>query len=245
MDGDFSDVPAFRKKSNWCPERNRDLALEAYAVALERKILESNLNKRTYRNLTKEEQEALKNLKRYEDIVIKQADKGSAVVVMDKNRYIREAMRQLNDGEVYVSLEGDPTEDMIEIINQRVRSLRSDGQISDSTLEYLLVNSTAKAGRFYLLPKLHKKGCPGRPVISGCNTPTEKISAFVDHHLKPLVTSVPLYIKDTNDFLRKLIDIGTIPKEAILVTIDVVGLYPHIPHDEGLGKGREGKGSVE
>lgn len=102
MDGDFSDVPAFRKKSNWCPERNRDLALEAYAVALERKILESNLNKRTYRNLTKEEQEALKNLKRYEDIVIKQADKGSAVVVMDKNRYIREAMRQLNDGEVCV-----------------------------------------------------------------------------------------------------------------------------------------------
>lgn len=123
--------------------------------------------------------------------------------------------------------------------------MRSDGQISDSTLEYLLVNSTAKAGRFYLLPKLHKKGCPGRPVISGCNTPTEKISAFVDHHLKPLVTSVPSYIKDTNDFLRKLIDIGTIPKEAILVTIDVVGLYPHIPHDEGLGKGREGKGSVE
>lgn len=117
MDGDFSDVPAFRKKSNWCPERNRDFALEAYAVALERTILESNLNKRTYRNLTKEEQEALKNLKRYEDIVIKQADKGSAVVVMDKNRYIREAMRQLNDGEVYVSLEGDPTEDMIEIIN--------------------------------------------------------------------------------------------------------------------------------
>lgn len=157
----------------------------------------------------------MKNLKRYEDIVIKQADKGSAVVVMDKNRYIREAMRQLNDGEVHVSLEGDPTEDMIEIINQRVRSLRSDGQISDSTLEYLLVNSTAKAGRFYLLPKLHKKGCPGRPVISGCNTPTEKISAFVDHHLKPLVTSVPSYIKDTNDFLRKLIDIGTIPKEAI------------------------------
>ena len=158
---------------------------------------------------------------------------------MDKNRYIREAMRQLNDGEVYVSLEGDCTVDMIEIINQRVPSLRSDGQISDSTLEYLLVNSTAKAGRFYLLPKLHKKGFPGRPVISGCNTPTEKISAFVDHHLKPLVTSVPSYIKDTNDFLRKLIDIGTIPKEAILVTIDVVGLYPHIPHDEGLVAIRE------
>lgn len=36
---------------------------------------------------------------------------------MDKNRYIREVMRQLNDGEVYVLLEGDFIEDMIEIIN--------------------------------------------------------------------------------------------------------------------------------
>ena len=27
---------------------------------------------------------------------------------------------------------------------------------------------------------------------------------------------------------------GTFPDGAILVTIDVVGLYPHIPHDEGL-----------
>ena len=99
--------------------------------------------------------------------------------------------------------------------------------ISDRTLEYLLVNGGARAGRFYLLPKLHKRGCPGRPVISGCNTPTEKISAFVDHHLKPLVAAVPSYVKDTNDFLKKLRDISTLPSGAIMVTIDVVGLYPH------------------
>ena len=42
------------------------------------------------------------------------------------------------------------------------------------------------------------------------------------------------YIKDTGDFLEKLRVIGEIPKGASLVTADVVGLYPHIPHDEGL-----------
>ena len=75
---------------------------------------------------------------------------------------------------------------MIEIINERVRRLHGDElvmvmNISDSTLQFLLINCNARAGRFYLLPKIHKKNCPGRPVISGCNTPTEKISAFVDH----------------------------------------------------------------
>ena len=158
---------------------------------------------------------------------------------MDRVRYVEEGMRQLADGKVYVSLESDPTADMIKKINERVHKACLDGHISESTLEYLMINSNAKAGRFYLLPKLHKKGCPGRPVISGCNTPTEKISEFVDYHLKPLVTAIPSYVKDTNDFLKKLQDVGTLPENAILVTLDVVGLYPHIPHDEGLEAIRE------
>jgi len=62
------------------------------------------------------------------------------------------------------------------------------------------------------LSKIHKRlfYVPGRPVISNCGYYTENISAFVDHHLPPL------------------------PNGAILSTIDVVGLYPNIPHGEGL-----------
>ena len=55
----------------------------------------------------------------------------------------------------------------MDLINERVRRLHSDGYISDSTLQYLLINCNARAGRFYLLPKIHKKNCPGWPVISG------------------------------------------------------------------------------
>ena len=98
----------------------------------------------------------------------------------------------------------------------------------------MLASGDERAGRFYLLPKLYKKGCPGRPVISGCNTPTEKISSFVDYHLRPIVPNINSHIKDTNDFLRKLKNIDTVPEGAILCTVDVVGLYPHIPHDEGI-----------
>ena len=34
--------------------------------------------------------------------------------------------------------------------------------------------------------------------------------------------------------MKKLNSLGYIPSTAILCTIDVVGLYPHIPHSEGL-----------
>ena len=107
---------------------------------------------------------------------------------------------------------------------RELKKLHNDGYISQSTLQYLMVTNDATAGRSYLLPKIHKKNCPGRPVISGCNTPTEKISAFVDSQLKPLVSQIPSFVKDTNPFLNKLKAMGKFPDGAILLTIDIVGL---------------------
>ena len=42
------------------------------------------------------------------------------------------------------------------------------------------------------------------------------------------------YIKDSGDFLKKIKNLGSLPENAILVTADVVGLYPSIPHEPGL-----------
>ena len=65
--------------------------------------------------------------------------------------------------------------------------MKDRGDIDDSTLNYLLINNP-RLGRFYLLPKIHKRlnGVPGRPVISNCGYFTENISEFLDHHLQPL-----------------------------------------------------------
>ena len=95
-----------------------------------------------------------------------------------------------------------------------------------------MVNSNPRAGRFYLLPKIHKRGCPGRPVISGCGTCTERISEFVGYHIKPLVPRIPSYIKYTKHFPQELNKLAKLREGAILVTADVVGLYPHIPHEK-------------
>ena len=52
--------------------------------------------------------------------------------------------------------------------------------------------------------------------------------------MQPLAQKVKSYIKDTNHFLSKLKSLGKLPQGAILCTIDVVGLYPNIPHSKGL-----------
>ena len=88
--------------------------------------------------------------------------------------------------------------------------------------------------RFYLLPKIHKRvhDVPARPVISNYVYYTENISAFLDFHLQPLAQAVKSYIKDRNDFLNKLRSLPKLPSDNFLCTVDVVGLYPNIPHEE-------------
>ena len=52
-------------------------------------------------NLSPEELEALKQLRNDNTIIIKKADKGSTVVLMNRDDYIAEVERQLNDTKFY------------------------------------------------------------------------------------------------------------------------------------------------
>ena len=58
--------------------------------------------------------------------------------------------------------------------------------------DYLYIER-AEFGRFFLLPKIHKRlaNVLERPIISNNNTVTENISAYMDYHLKPLVPNIP------------------------------------------------------
>ena len=91
-------------------------------------------------------------------------------------------------------------------------------------------------GKLDLLPKMHKilYDVPGHPVIYNFSTPTEKMSEYLDYHLEPIMRSAKSYIRDTRDFLRRLKELGSVLINALLVTADVLGLYPSIPHQDGL-----------
>ena len=46
--------------------------------------------------------------------------------------------------------------------------------------------------------------------------------------------TIPSSIKDTDDFIRRIRNITDLPSDVLLVTLDVMSLYPSIPHDFGL-----------
>ena len=52
----------------------------------------------------------------FDDIIIKQADKGSAVVILERDKYVAEALRQFSDSEVSIPLPDDPPAEITEKI---------------------------------------------------------------------------------------------------------------------------------
>ena len=72
-------------------------------------------------------------------------------------------------------------------VKRYISGLQFDKMINDETAKYLKENSP-KPGRFYTIPKIHKQGHPGRPIVSSNSHPTERISQFV-RRFSPSTTS--------------------------------------------------------
>ena len=148
--------------------------------------------------------------------------------------YVKECDTQFNDTKYYQKQPSDLTNKVQESVKEYTTRQHKDNLIDHERLKHLSSNSEPKAGRFYILPKIYEQGNPGRPIIPSNGHPTERISEFVDFHLKPLVQTLPSFIKDTTHFLLQLQKLGPLPDNTLLVTLDVSSLYPNIPHSEGI-----------
>ena len=193
----------FKPKSKFNP-RNKNAAIELYLNSLEEKLMKVEVPKDKFNNLTNSERKALYDLKSDKSIMIKSADKGSLVVVWDREDYIKQAEKQLGDEEVCEEVSNDAAP-LLKAINGVIAKTRKRGDLKRDTLDYFIMKDP-KFAWFYLLPKIHKRlhNVPGRPVISNSGYYTENISSFLDHHLQPLAQPVKSYIKDTNEFLKQL-----------------------------------------
>ena len=55
----------------------------------------------------------------------------------------------------------------------------------------------------------------------------------MNYHLQSVIKEIPLYVKDTKDFMQKLNQIEKVPEDSLLVTLDVKSLYTNISSNEG------------
>lgn len=199
------------------------------------------------RNITEQEYTALLNLQQLQhdqQIIIKPADKGSGIVILNYDDYVASCTEHLNlqqkqsDGSslpYYIKATDQEVKLAKREISKALENAKNNGWISQD--EYKAMDPTdCGPGYFYQLFKVHKtfpEGSipPGRPIVSGRGSITENISRFVDHHTRSMVKTLPSYLEDTRDFLNMCEEInseGGIPDDAIIVTVDVTALYTNI-----------------
>ena len=97
---DFSNTPAFTPKSSLNPSKSHP-NIEVFLSQIEHELFHVSDKSLPYSNLLKEEWQAVRSLANDRQIVIKKADKGSCIVVWDRDDYLLEAEKQLGDTSIY------------------------------------------------------------------------------------------------------------------------------------------------
>ena len=116
-------------------------------------------------NITKEEYRAIKELREDQPGIVLTADKGVAMVIMDRQQYMDKATILLQDTNTYRTIPKDPTNKQKNKLIGILKDIKQTGGLKDTT--YCKVYPTsAIPPKFYGLPKIHKVGTPLRPIMS-------------------------------------------------------------------------------
>ena len=173
-------------------------------------------------------------LKNNAEINLKKADKGTTTVIMNKCDKIQEGQTQLSNREHYKPLQKPMAKERLQRIKELITQLHENKFIDDMTKKWLSqTRNRPRIPVFYTLTKINKPSPVGRPIISGCECPTERLSNFVDKLLQPIAQQQRSYLKDTTNFIN-FIERTKVPPHTILVSMDVTSLYTNIPQEEGI-----------
>ena len=99
------------KSTMWTPPAGRNLCIDTFVNHVRGHLntfikSKKNLN---FHNLPTEEKKTLNNLMTDREIVIRKADKGGAITILNQEDYKEEILTQLNNNKFYKKLDYDPT----------------------------------------------------------------------------------------------------------------------------------------
>ena len=149
--------------------------------------------------LSKEEWEALTDLRKDDGIIITKPDKGNRVVIINKLDYLNEMKLLVSDETKFKKLAQNPTKSREDSLISYLRKLKKDKIIVDAPFHTILPCGSTPGILLYGLPKVHKPGCPFRPIVSSVNTYNYNLASYLVRILQPISTN-QFTIKDSFSF---------------------------------------------
>lgn len=164
---------------------------------------------------------------REKDVFYVKADKGNALVVLNKDDYYNRMERLLVDN-IYEQVNRNP---LLGFAKEVKVILKDCNFLINEELRVELVVSNPVLPRLYGLPKLHKTGDAMRPIVSGINAPTYKISKWLVREFSKLIEPFSMAVKNNYEFIEEIKD-ELINEDERLISFDVAALFPSIPLEE-------------
>ena len=250
------DDSLLKPHSDFTPMQTRHPVLQSVCDTLTSTAenLQNLVPDNNYSNLSYDERTALQDLKQDDTIVIKEADKGSVVVILDKAFYRNQMLSTLSNTSIYKCHKSNIDNSISLKIKKFASKYYTSGMLTLKERKYI-TNFNFTTANFYGNPKIHKSETIKAAVnsmngpyihietdditfrgITGCpNSPTSKLSELLNVLLKPFISKIKSHVKDTTDFLNKLNRFSRDElQDIILITVDVVSMYPSIKKDLGL-----------
>ncbi|CAG2202520.1 unnamed protein product [Mytilus edulis] len=148
-----ADESIVRNKSTFTPEKGKNKDLDLYINHLSNFPLIPKPQDKVKNNLPFKQQQALYRLQKDESIIIKEADKGGALVIMDRIYYRDKIQEQLNDKQYYRELNDNMEKKTKRNINKLISKFPHC--TTEKEVDYL-TKFEVKTSNFYGLPKIHK-----------------------------------------------------------------------------------------
>ena len=208
-----------------CPNLTQGDADEL-RVEVKKALKRSQKATKTPSNITREEAKALIELKKDKSRTILTADKGVAMVIMNKDDYINKS-KELLDTSTYKKIPEDPTNKQKNKLISILRNIKAEGGLDEESYRKMYPTG-AVSPKFYGLPKIHKQGTPLRPIISSTGTVTYNTAKELAKILKPLVGISSHHVHNTRDFIDHIKDIRLRQGECIM-SYDVTALFTSVP----------------
>jgi len=182
-------------------------------------------------NISDEELNAMRTLKNNDNIIITKADKGNAIIILDKKDYIEKA-KSLLDKKQFKRTRINLVEEKEKEMNRYLNSLLKT-KVIDEKVYYQLHSTCSSPAVFYGLPKIHKTNIPLRPIISTTATYNYQLSKHLTKILSEVRKKPPSFIKDSFELMKKITKLESNNNE-ILISFDIDNLYTNVPVLEAI-----------
>ena len=182
-------------------------------------------------NISREEQKALKELRKDNTRVILTEDKGVCLAVMDKEEYIGEAEELLKE-ETHKIIPTDPTNRQKNKLIQILKKIKEEGGVNEETYKKMHPIG-AGIPKFYGLPKIHKAGVALRPIVSSRGSVSYSTAKELARVLKSLAGRTTYSVQNTKDFVDQVQNIK-LQQDECIISYDVKVLFTSVPKEPAI-----------